>query len=237
MRKQQLLVSALCGIIILSSLMVPSLPQAAAYSKSWTKDFVESSGKSNYTLTLNSPDVVQSSSNWTLTTTLNIDYMDRYKTFLFYSTIGITVETPDGHQVKKSVAFGHYPIGQFPDRIYPGGRWGPTNITIDLSQEGKDLNPSPGGTNEMKIYVTVSLAEFLFQPFRAEQLPQTTFQTFSMDAGTVRIVSQGGGAESNLLPYMLGVAVAVVVFAGLIVSPRFTNKKPSNQTSNRHTPH
>ena len=229
MRQQILLVSALCGIIILSSLMVPSIPRASAYSKSWAKDFVESSGKSNYTLTLNSPDVVQSGSNWTLTTTLNIDYMDRYKTFLFYSTILITIETPDGHQVKKSLAFGHYPIGEFPERIYPGGRWGPNNVTIDLSQEGKDLNPSPGRTNEAKIYITASVAEFLFQPFRAEQLPQTTYQTFSMDAGTVQIVSQGG-AESNLLPYMLGAAVAVVVFAGLIVSSRFTGRK-TKQTS------
>ncbi len=204
--------------------MVPSIPRASAYSQSWAKNFVESSGKSNYTLTVTSPDVVQSGSNWTLTTILNVNYMDRYKTFLFYSTITITVETPDGHQVVKSVAFGHYPIGEFPERIYPGGRWGPTNVTIDLSQEGKDLNPSLGGTNAAKMYITVSLAEFLFQPFRAEQLPQTTFQTFSMDGGTVQIVSEGG-ALSNLLPYLIGTVVAVVIFAGLIVSSRFTSRK------------
>ena len=217
----------------MSSLMVPAIPRAAAYSKSWTKDFIEESGKSNYTLTLRSPDVVQSGSNWTLTTILNVDYMDRYKTFLFYSTIIITIETQDGHQVKKTLNFGHYPIGEFPDRIYPGGRWGPTNVTIDLSQEGKDLNPSLGGTNEVKIYITASVAEFLFQPFRAEQLPQTTYQTFSMDAGSVQIVSQGG-AESNLLPYLLGAAVAVVVFVGLIVSSRFTGRKTKQTSCSRH---
>jgi hypothetical protein len=226
MRTQLLLVSALCGIVVLSFLMLPTIPHADAYTTSWTKDFVESSGKSNYTFTISSPDVIKSGSNLTMLATLNVDYMDRYKTFLFFSTVLMTIETPDGHQVKKTLTFGHYPIGEFPDRIYPGGRWGPNNVTIDLSQEGKDLNPPPGGVNEAKIYVTVNLAEFLFQPFRAEQLPQTTYHTFSIDAGSVQIVSEAS-ATSNLIPYLLGATVAVVIFVGLIVRSRFTGRKNS----------
>ncbi len=222
--KKQLLISALCSMIIMSSLLVPTIPHATAYTKSWTKSFVEGSGKSNYTFTLSAPDVVQSGSNWTITTTLNIDGMDRYKTFLFYATVLITIEIPDGQQVKKSISFGHYPIGEFPDRIYPGGRWGPNDITVNLAQEGKEINPQPGETKEAKIYVTVSLAEFLYQPFRAEQLPQTTYQTFSMDAGSVQIVSNSG-TVSDFLPYLIGAAVAVTIFVGLVVISRLTNRK------------
>jgi hypothetical protein len=150
--------------------------------------------------------------------------MDRYKTFLFFSSIIMTIESENGQQVKRTLQFGHYPIGEFPDRIYPGGRWGPNNVTINLSEE--DLGVTPGGSTNATIYVTVNVAEFLFQPFRAEQLPQTSYETFSLDGSSVQIMS-GENSTPPFLPYVIGGLVAAVIFVGLIARGRLASKKPA----------
>lgn len=213
----------LCATIITLTLFTTVAPPARALSKSFTKDFVVSSGKSAYTFTLSSPDEVPNKSNWTITTTLVVDHMDRYKTFVFFSSIILTVETSNGKTLKKSLQFGHYPIGAFPDRLYPGGKWGPTNITINLAEEG--LEAPFGGTLDADIYATVNIAEFLFQPFRPEQLPLTTYETFSVNVGSVKIVS--GDSLPSYLPYILGLMMSLTLFTGLVVRDRFIGRRRS----------
>ncbi len=208
-------------MIILSLIPLFTLP-ANALSGSWTKDFVTGVGKSTYTLTLDSPDEVSSSSNWTIIATLSIDHMDRFKTFVFFTSMFITVETDNGEQMKKTLQFGHYPIGEFPDRLYPGSRWGPHNVTFNLAEE--DIGIPLGGSVDANIYVTVNIAEFLYQPFRAEQLPQTTYETYALNAGAVKITSEGS-TLGRYLPYILGVVVSAIIFAGLFAWDRFTKRK------------
>ena len=214
----------LCATIITLTLFTTVAPPAHALSKSFTKDFVVSSGKSTYTFTLSSPDEMPNKSNWTITTTLVVDHMDRYKTFVFFSSIILTVETSNGKTLKKSLQFGHYPISEFPDRLYPGGKWGPTNTTINLAEEG--LEAPFGGALDADIYATVNIAEFLFQPFRPEQLPLTTYETFSVNVGSVKIVS--GDSLPSYLPYILGLIMSVTIFTGLVVRDRFIGRRRSS---------
>jgi hypothetical protein len=215
--------------IILSVLIILSTPilfssDSQALTQSWTKDFVTESGKSKYTLTLNSPDEVSRNSNWTITTVLDINNLDKFKTFVFFSSIIMTVETENGEQMKDSIHFGNYPIGEFPDRIYPGGRWGPENITFNLNEA--DIEIPIQGSVDATIYIMVNVAEFLVQPFRAEQLPVTTYETFALSTGPVKIVGNGN-VYSNYLPLIFGFLAAVVIFSGLIVWDRFSKRKSS----------
>jgi hypothetical protein len=196
-------------------------PSVSALSGSWTRDFAIASGKSSYTLLLESPDEVTSNSNWTITTTLRIDHMDTFKTFVFFSSMIITIETENGDQMKKDIQFGHFPIGEFPDRLYPGSRWGPNDITFDLSEE--DIDIPFGGSTIAGIFITVNIAEFLYQPFRAEQLPETTYETFALNAGSVKL-SDEGNLITEYFIYILGLAVGASIFLGLIIWTRLSQR-------------
>jgi len=216
------LISAFCFTIVVISLLMQPIPSADALSKKWTKSYSYAIGKSTYTLLLESPDVVSSNSNWTITVSLINEYMDKLKDFLFYATIELTVETSNGKVMKKSIQFGHYPISEFPDRLYPGGRWGPNEITFNLADE--DLGLMFGQSIDASIYVTVNLAEFIKQPFRREQLPYTTYEHFSVNAGTVKIVNTEN-PFIDYIPYILGVAVGLSVFAAPLLHERFSSRR------------
>ena len=206
-------------IILLLSTYSVITPSANGFADTWTKTYETVKGTSTYTLVLETPDEISNNSNWTITTSVLIDHMDTHKQYIFFSTVEITAETASGESIKKTISFGRYPIGEFPERIYPGGRWGPNTITFDLSNE--TLNVPFGGAAEVTIYATVNIAEFINNPFLAEQLPTTSFETFSITAGTVRIIS-----DSNLLtdylPYILGAVVSITIFTGLVLRDRRT---------------
>jgi len=206
-------------IILLLSTYSVMIPSVTGFADTWTKTYEDAKGTSTYTFVLETPDEISNNSNWTITTSLLVDHMDTHKQYIFFSTIEITAETSSGESMKKTVSFGRYPIGEFPQRIYTGGRWGPNIITFDLSNE--NLTVPFGGAAEVTIYATVSIAEFIHNPFIAEQMPTTKFETFSITVGTVRIIS-----DSNLLfdylPYILGAIVSVTVFIGLVLRDRRT---------------
>ncbi len=208
--------------ILLISLLSTMIFPIYGLTGSWTKTYTTTDGKSTYTLVLDSQDEIKSNSNLTLISTLNIDDMDTNKQFIYYLTMEITIETNTGGTIHRTISFGHFPIGEFPDRIYPGGRWGPNIVTIDLSNE--TLNIPFGGSVEATIYIKLSIAEFIHNPFLIEQLPTTTFESFQFTAGTIKIIN-----ESNILTdyisYILGATVGIIIFSGLIIRDIRKNKK------------
>ncbi len=207
--------------ILMFSMFTLVTPCSNSLSGSWIKDFVRENGKSSYTLILSAPDEVSSSSNLTITTTITIDHMDKYKTFVFYSSIIITVETISGKQIRHNIQFGNYPVGEFPERLYPGSRWGPNNVTFNLSEE--DFGIPSGGSEEAEIFVTVNIAEFIYQPFMAEQRPYSNYETFSLDAGSLKIVNEGG-IPLSYFPYIIGIVVGTIIFVGLFMRDRLSKR-------------
>jgi|TARA_B100001971_G_scaffold207089_1_gene226782 hypothetical protein len=198
------------------SIMIPSV---TGFADTWTKTYETAKGTSTYTLVLETPDEVSNNSNWTITTSLLVDHMDTHKQYIFFSTIEITAETASGESMKKIISFGTFPIGEFPQRIYTGGRWGPNTITFDLSNG--NLTVPFAGSTEVTLYVTVTMAEFIHNPFIAEQLPTTTFESFSIVAGTVRIMSDSDFL-TDYLSYILGAVVSITIFIGLVLRDRRT---------------
>ncbi|MFC1753653.1 hypothetical protein ACFL96_09720 [Thermoproteota archaeon] len=208
-------------LLILSTNIVP----VNGFIGTWTKTYVTSDGNSSYTFVLESQEDVKSNSNWTLISSLNIDDMDLHKQFVFYITMEITIETDTGTSIKRTISYGHYPIGAFPDRIYPGGRWGPNTIHIDLSNE--ILNIPFGGSTDATIYVKLNIAEFVNNPFLIEQLPTTTFETFQFTAGSIKIISDSN-IITDYLSYILGAIVGIMVFTGLVIRDIRINKQKKN---------
>ena len=200
-------------ILLLSLSSIFTLP-ANGFSDTWTKSFETADGKSTYILVLNTPNEVTSNSNLTITTSLLLDHMDMYKQYIFFSTLELTIETDTGSSIKRNIAFGNYPIGEQPQRLYPGSRWGPNTITIDLSNE--TLNFPLGGAIDATVYVTVNIAEFVNNPFLIEQLASTTFISFSVTAGTFKIINESIFL-TDYFPYIIGSTVAIVIFVGLVL--------------------
>lgn len=220
-KKITIIYSILFTVSLISIIIIP----VNGFSGTWSKTYSTVNGESKYTFALNFPDDVESNSNLTLISSLNVDDMDTNKQFVFYLTMEITIETNTGDSIKRTTSFGHYPIGEFPQRIYPGGRWGPNTLNIDLSNE--TLNVPFGGSVEGTIYVKLSIAEFIVNPFIIEQKPTTTFENFQFTAGTFNIIS-----DSNLitdyLSYILGAVVGIMIFSGLIIRDIRKDKQKKN---------
>jgi len=223
------LFSVLFSIILVFSVVFANIPRANSLSQELFKEFNTASGKSSYIFSLDTDDQVSDNSNWTITASLVVDHMDKFKTFVFFSSVLLDIETSNGKILNRNIQFGHYPIGEYPARLYPGGKWGPNNITIDISKESLDI-PS-GGSVDAKIYVTLNLAEFIYQPFIVEQKPVTTYETFSFEAGSVRIINEGFPLQT-LAPYLIGLAVGISILIGLIMRDRFSKKINANNSSN-----
>ena len=207
-------------ILLFSLLPIFTLP-ASGFSGKWTRSFDTYDGKSTYTLVLDSPDEVTRNTNLTITTSLLLDHMDKYKQYFFYSTIELTIETDTGSSIKRTISFGNYPIGEQPKRLYPGSRWGPNTFTIDLSNE--TINIPFGGAVDATIYARVNIAEFVNNPFLVEQLPSTTYESFSVTAGTFRIINESN-FMSDYFPYIIGLTVGITIFIGLVLR----NQRSSN---------
>ena len=207
-------------ILLFSLLPVFTLP-ASGFSGKWTRSFDTYDGKSTYTLVLDSPDEVTRNTNLTITTSLLLDHMDKYKQYFFYSTIELTIETDTGSSIKRTISFGGYPIGEQPERLYPGSHWGPNTFTIDLSNE--TINIPFGGAVDATIYARVNIAEFVNNPFLVEQLPSTTYESFSVTAGTFRIMDESN-FMSDYFPYIIGLTVGITIFIGLVLR----NQRSSN---------
>ena len=207
-------------ILLFSLLPIFTLP-ASGFSDKWTRSFDTYDGKSTYTLVLDSPDEVTRNSNLTITTSLLLDNMDKYKQYFFYSTIELTIETDTGSSIKRTISFGGYPIGEQPERLYPGSHWGPNTFTIDLSNE--TINIPFGGAVDATIYARVNIAEFVNNPFLVDQLPSTTYESFSVTAGTFRIMDESN-FMSDYFPYIIGLTVGITIFIGLV----FRNQRSSN---------
>ena len=214
-------ISIFC-LSLIFSLFLLNTPFAYALSNKWTQDFETNDGKSTYSLILNSPDTVYSNSNWTVTTYLSVDYMDKLRTFVFYVSEHVTIETKDGKSFTKSIDFGHSTLDQFPERLYPGAIWGPTNFTFDILKENLQLPSS--GSMDANIYVTLDISEYITTPRMADPIPVSTSENFSVNTGTVKIISEGN-TLFTYIPYVIGLVVAVIIFVGLLISNRFYRKK------------
>lgn len=213
------------SILLIVSLLSIIIIPVNGFSGTWSKTYTTINGESTYTFVLNSPDDIESNSNLTLISSLYVDNMDTNKQFVFYLTMEVTIETNNGDSIKKHISFGHYPIGEFPQRIYPGGRWGPNTMNIDLSNE--TLNIPFGGYTVATIYVKLNIAEFVVNPFVIEQRPTTTYETFQFTAGTINIISESN-IITDYLPYILGATVSIMIFAGLIIRDIRKDKKNKN---------
>lgn len=213
------------SILLIVSLLSIIIIPVNGFSGTWSKTYTTINGESTYTFVLNSPDDIESNSNLTLISSLYVDNMDTNKQFVFYLTMEVTIETNNGDSIKKHISFGHYPIGEFPQRIYPGGRWGPNTMNIDLSNE--TLNIPFGGSTVATIYVKLNIAEFVVNPFVIEQRPTTTYETFQFTAGTINIISESN-IITDYLPYILGATVSIMIFAGLIIRDIRKDKKNKN---------
>lgn len=188
-----------------------------------TKIFSDAAGTSQYTLILSSPDQVMSNSNWTITATLNVDRLEKLKTFLFYSRIELTIETSNGKTITKAHSFGYYPLGNFPERIYAGGYWGPIYFTINLVEE--DLGIGAGQTIDATIYVNVDIAEFVDQPRRLEpNILGATYETFRVTGGAVKIANSDPSLLITFMPLFVGGATGVAVLTVLFVRDRYMRK-------------
>ncbi len=188
-----------------------------------TKIFSDPAGNSQYTLILSSPDQLVTNSNWTITATLNVDRLEQLKTFLFYSRLELIIETSNGKTINKAQSFGFYPLGNFPDRIYAGGYWGPIDFTINLDEE--DLGVNAGQTIDATIYAKVDIAEFIDQPRRLEpNVLGASYETFRVTGGTVKITNSDQNPLMAFLPIIIGGATGVVVLTALLVRDRYTGK-------------
>ena len=202
-------------------MFIPLTQPAYALSSMKTRTFTNPTGTSMYTLLVDSPDEVLSDSNWTITVSLILNSLTKLKLYMYYSAIIVTVELPSGKTLERVSQFGVHPITDYPDRLYPGGKWGPTDITFELAKE--DLEITSSGSIDTMIFLKVDISENLYV-LSPEAPPASTYETFRVTIGQVKIINSAPNIITGYLPFIIGGVTSMAVLIALLLYNRLNQR-------------
>jgi hypothetical protein len=132
-RLLHLLPSSIIVMLLLGSLQA----EAGIVSGSMQLSFNDTSGLSQYTILYKHPSIVTTGSNFTITLTFVVNNLQGLKSYLQDYTLTVIMPITAHHTIYKSVSVTADKIRY----LYPGGRWGPLNVTIPINESSAGLSP------------------------------------------------------------------------------------------------
>jgi len=129
----RLFLSSIIVILLLGSLQA----EAGIVSGSLQLSFNDTSGLSQYTILYKHPSIVTTGSNFTVTLTFIVDNLQGLKSYLRDYTLTVILPTTAHHTLSRSVSVTADKVSY----LYPGGRWGPLNVTILINESSAGLSP------------------------------------------------------------------------------------------------
>lgn len=170
-------------------------------------------GSGSYSVVYNYPSTVQTGSNLTIQMTLYVDNLTGEEAYLATYRLVVTVSIDASHVLSGSAnltnvnqaATTYYPI-------YPGGHWGPVNVTIPLTASNTGI--SPGNTRQANVSIALQDEVWIDFPVNL-QFPESSLGS----AGPITI--QGSGQQGLSLqaiePFLLIAGGLLIVGIALLV--------------------
>jgi len=195
-------------VCALSLLMIPTLAVSSVETKSgsFAIEFQNAAGKSQYTLIYAYPAEVSIGQNLTITTTLEVNDLTGVKLYVSNYQVSALVHSPGEQVVARTVSSNSGRI------LYPGGHFGPINITIPL--RASDFGLASGQTTEANLSIG-----FVVQVWYDFPVENFFTDTGSRDVGTVRIVNQASSSPGSG-SYVVASAVLVAIVAAALLGTR-----------------
>jgi hypothetical protein len=169
-------------------------------------------GQSTYAVRYQFPATVQTGSNLTFQLTLSVVDLTGLESYVTGYALVITLYVDDAHVLTSSV---REPTGQIP--LYPGGHWGPKNITIALT--GASTGAGPGDAKNASISVALEDEVYLTT---SNQISYPNSAQGSL--GSVIVVGNNPN-PGGLGGYFLYVSVATVVVILAVGAWAFARKR------------
>jgi hypothetical protein len=165
-------------------------------------------GISTYTVQYDFPSSVQTGSNLTFQLTLVVDNLTQVQSYITLYSLVVTVYALNPQPLTGQVG---EDTGLKP--LYPGGHWGPYNVTIPVTSA--NTGAAPGAP----VNASVSLALQTKVSLGGQYVGSTVPENPQAALGYV-IINEGGsstGGSGNYVPYLLvGVGVVVLAVSALV---------------------
>lgn len=203
--------STAMAVVLAIGMMVSPAAHAQAPSQTGSVQLSASGsyGQGAYTVKYSMPTSVRTGSNLTVTVTLVVDDLGGMYEYILGYYVAVYVYVDSGHVLNGRV--GDSTVG---DALYPGGHWGPYNVTIPVSTE--DTGLSPGSSVNASVAISLQTGVWIAYPFDYN----VAQQPLQASAGSI-IVDNGGSASTGALSYLpyVAIVVGVGIFAVLLAAP------------------
>jgi hypothetical protein len=210
-----LLVFLLCGISLGSHAASPTV---STVSGSFPTRAISAQGTSDYVLQYSFPDRATVGTSLNVTVVLTVVELTGLKTYIANYSSQVLLLSPQGAFVAQGrAAAGQILFGGETTNatrfIYPGGHWGPVNITIPLKESSFNLAPGASQTDNVSIGF---VANVWYNPPEDQYLPDSGSST--VGSITVTNTNSTSQSSSNLdLLIGVGAAAAVIVLLTAVV--------------------
>jgi|SRR5437899_1897713 len=206
-------------VILLATILVALPPvravDSAVPSKQFQVTFHDASGTSAYTIFYYVPPTAKTGSNLTISALLYVNTLTGLKLYVRDYGLTVAVDLGKGHTLIDSVNVSVSATKW----LYPGGRWGPINFSLPLSEQNTGLTPG----QMARANVTISLlADLWYDLPVANYIPESG----GGSAGAVIVQGVGGapGGVGTAIPALLVVSGVVLLLVRVIIFRGRTNK-------------
>jgi hypothetical protein len=223
-RMRRVLPVVLVGALILSLQSVAAQTQMETGSA--TVGNTLQNGVTSYDLEYTHPTVAQVGQNLTIEATLHVNQFSGQVEYIAAYTLLAEVFIGDNYlSANTTVAAG-------PNYLYPGGNWGPLNLTVPLTATdtgiptGSSVNATVSLTLSDYVYVGIPYLTYVTEPPMTGQAGSVIIQNDVATVTTSSNQGSGSGNGSSTTAYvLLGAGVVLMVFA--VVLPRGPKAPPT----------
>ncbi len=192
--------AALAILLTLLALSHPVYGAPSTVSGSYNYVAPSSQGTSSYTVVWSYPSSVAVGQELNVTATLFLVGLTGLKLFVDTYLLSAFVDLPGRAFIGQNNVSSYFgcglPMGCGSPHIYPGGHWGPENISMAISDP-------PGGVGTSGATATVSVG-FVTTVWYDAPASHDYQESGSQVVGNVTILPAVGAAGSNSLPYFVG---------------------------------
>ncbi len=205
--------AALAFLLALLTVSPPVHGATSVVSGSYNYVVPSTQGTSSYTVVWSYPSSVTVGQKLNVTATLFLDGLTGLKLFADTYLLSAFVDLPGRAFVGENNVSSYFgcglPKGCGSPHIYPGGHWGPENISIVIG------NP-PGGLGPSGATATVSVG-FVTTVWYDAPTSQDYQESGSRVVGNITIVPASGSAGPDTLPYFAGFVALGGVIGPLVL--------------------
>ena len=203
-------------LLVISSSAFATTPVQSQTFGGFRIPITRTTGNSLYSINYSFPSAVSVDRNFTVTVLLGVDQFTGFKSYLEDYSISVAVHLQNGFLVNNTIS-----AYADSDRLYQGGRWGPTNFTMSIP--ARDSGIPQGQQQPANLTIRLSGSVWYDEPVYAA-IPENATGL----AGQILVSSIQPTPAIGTRPLVLFVTGVVLLAMGYLVKGR-SSKHPVSE--------